>query len=256
MSRAAGLRATVALGAALPAALLAALLAALPGGPARAQGGEAATIAELRRQLDAMQRRLEQRERRQSAPAEPRHAARRAAPAATAAAAAAAPDVVAAQAAARDARAAAERAEAAARGIAPAALALQRDVPGLAPADPEGREFGTEEALRSDLPGIALRVPGTDTSVRLTGFAKLTAWTDASSRNRTDAPAPSLLPLRGSPGDREGGDFGMTARFSRFGVDSRMLTARGTLETRIEGDFGGGAATFSNAVFRLRQPWA
>ncbi len=133
---------------------------------------------------------------------------------------------------------------------------MQREVPGLAPADPEGREFGTEEALRSDLPGIAFRVPGTDTQVRLYGFAKVTAWTDASSRNQTDAPAPSLLPLRGSPQDREGGDFGMTARFSRFGVDTRTLTPWGTLETRLEGDFGGGAATSSNAVFRLRQAWA
>jgi hypothetical protein len=135
-------------------------------------------------------------------------------------------------------------------------VALQRDVPGLAPPDPEGREFGTEEALRSDLPGIAFRVPGTDTQVRLYGFAKLTASVDASSRNQTDAPPPSTLPLRGSAGDREGGDFGMTARFSRFGVDTRTLTRWGTLETRLEGDFGGGAFTSTNAVFRLRQAWA
>ena len=48
----------------------------------------------------------------------------------------------------------------------------------------------------------------------------------------------------------------MTARFSRFGIDTRSLTGWGTLETRIEGDFGGGAADSSNAVFRLRQAWA
>ena len=39
-------------------------------------------------------------------------------------------------------------------------------------------------------------------------------------------------------------------------MDSRTLTSWGTLETRIEGDFGGGSATSSNAVFRLRQAWA
>ena len=46
----------------------------------------------------------------------------------------------------------------------------------------------------------------------------------------------------------QGGDFGMTARFSRIGVDTRTLTSWGTLETRIEGDFGGGSPTSSNAV--------
>jgi hypothetical protein len=48
----------------------------------------------------------------------------------------------------------------------------------------------------------------------------------------------------------------MTARFSRFGLDTRTLTSWGTLETRLEGDFGGGSPTSSNAVFRLRQAWA
>src|SRR4029077_6925179 len=75
-------------------------------------------------------------------------------------------------------------------------------------------------------------------------------------RNQTDAPVPAFIPLRGSPADQQGGDFGMTARFSRFGVGPRTLTGWGTLETRLEGDFGGGAPTSSNAVFRLRQAWA
>ena len=48
----------------------------------------------------------------------------------------------------------------------------------------------------------------------------------------------------------------MTARFSRIGLDTRTLTTWGTLETRIEGDFGGGAAVSNNALFRLRQAWA
>ena len=53
----------------------------------------------------------------------------------------------------------------------------------------------------------------------------------------------------------QGGDFGLSARFSRFGIDTRTLTGWGTLETRLEGDFGGGAAASTNAVFRLRQAW-
>ncbi|MFL1461396.1 DcaP family trimeric outer membrane transporter [Roseococcus sp. DSY-14] len=215
---------------------------------ARAQGSDAATIAELRRQLTEMQRRLEQLERRSSAAA-PRPA--RAAPAAPP------PEALEARAAAAEARAAAAEAAAARRGAEQAQLALSpAAIPGLEPPEPMGRPFANEDALRSDLPGIAFRVPGTDTQVRLYGFAKLTAWTDANGRNQTDAPPPSQIPLRGSQADRQGGDFGMTARFSRFGVDTRTATRWGQLETRLEGDFGGGAATSSNAVFRLRQAWA
>ncbi len=99
-------------------------------------------------------------------------------------------------------------------------------------------------------------MPGTDTQVRLYGFAKMTGYYDLGGRNQTDAPPPQGIPLAGSLADQQGGDFGMTARFSRFGVDTRTLTGWGTLETRIEGDFGGGAPTSTNAVFRLRQAWA
>ena len=49
--------------------------------------------------------------------------------------------------------------------------------------------------------------------------------------------------------------MGMTARFSRIGVDTRTLTALGTLETRTEGDFGGGPPASNNFIFRLRQAW-
>ena len=130
----------------------------------------------------------------------------------------------------------------------------ETNVPGLAPPELVGNTF--EDALRADLPGVAFRVPGADTQVRLYGFAKLSGWVDAGGRNQTDAPLPGGIPLRGGAADRQGGDFGMTARFSRFGVDTRTLTDWGTLETRLEGDFGGGSATSSNALFRLRQAWA
>src|SRR5262249_16332249 len=52
------------------------------------------------------------------------------------------------------------------------------------------------------------------------------------------------------------GDFGMSARFSRIGMDTRTAIGWGTLETRVEGDFGGGTSGSPNAVFRLRQAWA
>ncbi len=244
-------------------------LAMLPTrGEAQVSSSDAATIAELRRQLDEMRQRLEQLEAR-AVTATPRAAvapmpsgrprpasppARAPAPATTAATAQAE-----ARAAAAEARAAAAEARAAQQALAAAPAAgtpLAASVPGLDPPDPMGRDFATEEALRSDLPGVAFRVPGTDTQVRLYGFAKLTGYYDFGPRNQTDAPPPQTIPLTDSAADLQGGDFAMTARFSRFGIDTRTLTNWGTLETRLEGDFGGGAAGSSNMVFRLRQAWA
>ncbi len=239
-----------------PPALLAGALLMFSGvAAAQTAAEDAATIAELRRQLDEMRRRLEL--------LEARTTARQGAPAPAPAAAVApaprrAPPRNDAAVAAAEARAAAAEARAARDSLVRAQEGTPQpatEPPGLAPPDQMGRAFATEEALRSDLPGIAFRVPGTDTQVRLYGFAKLTASYDLGPRNQTDAPAPQSIPLTGSAADRQGGDFGMTARFSRFGFDTRTLTAWGTLETRLEGDFGGGAPTSSNAVFRLRQAW-
>ena len=130
-------------------------------------------------------------------------------------------------------------------------------IPGLLPPEPMGSQMDGDgdDALRSDLAGIALRIPNSDTEVRVYGFAKLTAWKDFNGRNQTDVPTVQTIPLNGSAADRQGGDFGMTARFSRIGIDTRTLTGLGTLESRIEGDFAGGAATSNNAQFRLRQAW-
>ena len=141
--------------------------------------------------------------------------------------------------------------------IGPDALlqAFAKPIPGLAPPEPMGDQFANEDALRSDLPGIAIRIPGTQTQVRFYGFAKLSGYGDLNARNQTDTPPPQTIPLNNSAAAMQGGDFAMTARFSRFGVDTRTLTDWGTLETRLEGDFGGGAPTSNNAVFRLRQAW-
>ena len=228
---------------------------------AQGQSSDAGTIAELRRQVDDMRRREDDMRRRmeQLEALVARNAARPVLLAPVRSAPVRAPEVQAAQVAARDARTAADQPQAIQRDLARAPLpaltpaALERDVPGLAPPAQVGNVF--EDALRADLPGIAFRVPGTDTQVRLYGWAKLTGHIDLNGRNQTDAPLPGGIPLRGGAGERQGGDFGMTARFSRFGVDTRTLTSWGTLETRLEGDFGGGSATSGNAVFRLRQAW-
>jgi hypothetical protein len=138
--------------------------------------------------------------------------------------------------------------------VAVAPQPVAQPIPGLLPPEPMGSQF--EDALRSDLPGLSIRIPGTLSEVRLYGFAKVSTYNDFKGRNQTDVPAPSAIPLISSAADMQGGDFGMTARFSRFGMDTRTLTTLGTLETRIEGDFGGGTPISNNALFRLRQGWA
>jgi len=132
------------------------------------------------------------------------------------------------------------------------------NIPGLLPPEPMGRpnEGGEgDDALRSDLPGLSLRIPGTRSEVRVYGFANVNGYRDFSARNQTDAPTVQTIPLANSPAAMQGGDFGLSARFSRLGIDTRTLTGWGTLETRLEGDFGGGAPTSTNATFRLRQAW-
>ena len=132
-------------------------------------------------------------------------------------------------------------------------------IPGLLPPERMGNEYEGEggDALRSDLPGLSLRIPGSQSEVRFYGFANLNGYRDLNGRNQTDAPTVQTTPLARSLADMQGGDFGLSARFSRIGIDTRTAIDWGTLETRVEGDFGGGApAASTNAVFRLRQAWA
>ncbi|WP_426610504.1 DcaP family trimeric outer membrane transporter [Bradyrhizobium sp. McL0616] len=130
-------------------------------------------------------------------------------------------------------------------------------IPGLRPPEPMGSQYDGEgqDALRSDLPGLSLLIPGSQSEVRFYGFANLHGYHDFNGRNQSDAPTVQTIPLSGSPADLQGGDTGLSARFSRIGMDTRTAIAWGTLETRLEGDFGGGAAASPNAVFRLRQAW-
>jgi hypothetical protein len=132
-------------------------------------------------------------------------------------------------------------------------------IPNLLPPEPMGNQYEGEggDALRSDLPGLSLRIPASQSEVRFYGFANLNGYRDFNGRNQTDAPTVQTIPLARSLADMQGGDFGLSARFSRIGIDTRTAIAWGTLETRVEGDFGGGApAASTNAVFRLRQAWA
>jgi DcaP outer membrane protein len=218
---------------------------------------DAATIAALREQVTALTRRLDELERRQLTKdaTEAEQAAKLADVEMMAEMQA---EVKRAQKATQEARSAVAEMKAAQREVeaAPAgeSIVTLGTVEGLAAPEEMGSASSGDDALRSDLPGIALRIPNTNTEARLYGFAKLTSWQDFDGRNQSDVPAVQTIPLDGSAADLQGGDFGMSARFSRIGADTRTLTDWGTLETRLEGDFGGGNST--NATFRLRQAWA
>lgn len=228
-------------------------------GSARAQQP---TIEELMKKLDALQRRVDELEGRQKAAAKPSPGAatRTAATPGGAAGAAPRPAVPAPAPAVPSPAVAATPAPSPPTSSpppsSPADATVQQataPISGLLAPEPMGHQF--EDALRSDLPGISLRIPGADTEVRFYGFAKLSGYNDLNGRNQNNAPPPATIPLADSAAAQQGGDFGMTARFSRFGMDTRTLTGLGTLETRIEGDFGGGPAASNNLVFRLRQAW-
>ena len=226
-------------------------------GPAQAQSPSAQeqqpSIQELLRRIDALQHRvdeLEGRERRTKSSAQVSPAnvsAVHVSPAQVASRATTTTD------AAPTASAAQPNAAPVAAGPRPQPAAATR--PNLLPPEPMGDQYTTEDALRSDLPGLSLRIPGSQTELRFYGFANVNAYHDFNARNQTDAPAPQSIPLANSAAAMQGGDFGMSSRFSRLGIDTRTPTGWGTLETRVEGDFGGGAPASTNAVFRLRQAW-
>jgi hypothetical protein len=189
------------------------------------------TMEELMRRIDALQQRVNEleRERRPQRPA-----------------AAAAPAPVVAPA---PARAAPPR-----NAPAPVTAAAPAPVAAPAPRSPEAVRAEVDEALRGSLDGLAMRIPNTDTTVRLYGFVRLTAYRDFNVRNETDAASVQTIPLTGN--NTQPGAGGLTAQSSRFGFDTRTDTAWGRLDTTIEGDFRGEISPGGNLAFRLRQAFA
>jgi hypothetical protein len=123
------------------------------------------TIGDLMRKIDALQHRVDELESQQKAVKTQVARTHREA-AAAAAAARPPPPAALAPAAAPSAPAAMAKAE-------PTPPPFETTVPGLIPPEPMGNQFSNEDALRSDLPGLSIRIPGTDSQVHLYGFAKL-----------------------------------------------------------------------------------
>ncbi|ONG50242.1 porin [Pseudoroseomonas deserti] len=131
------------------------------------------------------------------------------------------------------------------------------------------RAQAEQEQIRSRLaaqPSLAgsfprsVKIPGTETSVRLYGFARLTGSYDLEGRNRSDVQSANSVPLTRGAAARQGGDFQFGARRSRIGVETRTDTAHGVARSVLEMDFAGSQSTAStssqgNWIPRLRHAY-
>jgi hypothetical protein len=106
------------------------------------------------------------------------------------------------------------------------------------------------------------KLPGTNTSMNVGGFVKMSLLWDFSQSGQTNPGTTTegigagLYPTPGSAADNifNGGHFQMTARRSRFWIQTWTPTDWGELRTYIEADFAAGIAPGSGSnVLRLRQ---
>ncbi len=216
--------------------------------PARAQ-----SLEEMKAQIQALQRRIEQLEVQQKRVA---HAQRQAPPPAVARAApaASAAQVQAAQRAAEQAQQAAAQAQRSvvqAKQEATQAKETAAAEVKAAYAPPPGRPAGT------------FRIPGTEVSVRLYGFAKANAIWDATTQDRNDTLTAQSIQLFGTAAQRTGGDMQLSARRSRLGFETwvPINDTFGEFHSLVEMDFAGQntslttQATSSSYTPRLRKAY-
>ncbi|XSC42532.1 porin [Bradyrhizobium sp. RDT10] len=106
-----------------------------------------------------------------------------------------------------------------------------------------------------------MRIPGTNTSFKLYGYAKVHLYGNLGPRNRSDTISVPSIPLSSGPlGARTPGDVAAGARYSRLHLDVRTPTSEsfGPVRTFFEVDFAGQSdltsqATTSSFNMRLRQ---
>jgi len=120
-------------------------------------------------------------------------------------------------------------------------------------------------AQAEDAPGV-FKIPGTESTIKFYGYVQLDTTLDFSGRvgDIEDNDWATILP--GVPsddsvrGNRYNPQWYLTARTSRFGIQTSTPSAMGNIGVRLEGDFNGPNAfqseTFTNSVlFRLRHAY-
>ena len=120
-------------------------------------------------------------------------------------------------------------------------------------------------ARAEDAPGV-FKVPGTESTIKFYGYTQLDMTLDLGARvadieNNDWASILPAVPADGSNDEKhKKPQFYMTARTSRFGIQTSTPTALGPVGVKLEGDFNGPngfqSETFTNSVlFRLRQAY-
>jgi len=120
--------------------------------------------------------------------------------------------------------------------VADPSIAASRPDNTVSPTDPELKGF--------------FAIPGTETMIRLGGYAKLDAIADNRAAGDQEQFIPSTIPV-GSP-NRDTSNFEMHAKQTRFSFEARRPTSRGNLRFYLENDFFGSSDSYQ---FRLRHAY-
>lgn len=139
----------------------------------------------------------------------------------------------------------------------------ERDTAAAQQVQAEQQEISQRLAQQGNLVGSfprSIRIPGTETSVRLYGFVRLTGSYDFEGRNRSDVQSANTVPLTTGVLARQGGDFQFGARRSRIGFETRTNTSYGPARSVVEMDFAGAQSVSStssqaNWIPRLRHAY-
>jgi hypothetical protein len=107
-----------------------------------------------------------------------------------------------------------------------------------------------DAVVAGDVPG-SFRVPGTDLSLRLYGFAELN-WVHAFGPDNSDIDYATFAPYQPLNGtadaQRKNRDY-LTGRTSRLGVEAATPTRYGVLGVKLEGDFNNEPRTGNTAQY-------
>ncbi|HYG05744.1 MAG TPA: DcaP family trimeric outer membrane transporter [Stenotrophomonas sp.] len=136
----------------------------------------------------------------------------------------------------------------------PSLAALDIDASPLPPHDTfDEDEQSSSRADNDAAPGDNLEgfflVPGANTWLRLSGYAKLDAMMDDDDAGDSDMFITSDIPVGAQHGDSR---FNMHARQTRFTLEARRETSAGQLRFLLQNDFFGSGGSYG---YRLRHAW-
>jgi hypothetical protein len=133
------------------------------------------------------------------------------------------------------------------------------DMKAAAPAPAAAASVAPNVVTAGTLPN-SWKIPGTNTSLKIGGYAKLDMQKDLSGGGIGGVTAIfGQIPLSGSAQSQRNGNFYLSARQSRLNFSTSTPTALGDLYTFVEGDFygiGGNEVTTNSASLRLRHAYA